>query len=83
MHVNEFLSPLIAVNPDAYRKIRPSQGEGQGNISGARVRVLLSNSLGVKKFRCTAYRNMPRDPMHSGVFHICVEGFFESQQKRE
>ena len=29
------------------------------------------------------YRNMPRDPVHDGVFHICVEGLLEAQKKRE
>ena len=45
--------------------------------------VTSENSIGVKKFRYTAYRNMPRGPMRNGVFHMCIEGFFESQQKRE
>ena len=82
-HSNEFLSPLIAMNSDGCRKVCPNQGEGQRNLISARVRVLLSNALGVKKFRYSAYRNKPKDPMRNSIFHICVEGlFFESQKER-
>ena len=81
--VNEFLSPLIAANSEGYQKLRPTQGEGHRNLISARVRSLLANALGVKKFRYAAYRNMPKDPMHNGIFHICVEGLLEAQKRRE
>ena len=86
MNVSEHLSLLIAVNAEGCRKLRPNQGQGDRhrNIIRAKlVRSLLSNALGVKKFKYVACRNMPRDPMRHGAFHICVEGLFESQQKRE
>ena len=75
MNVSEFLSPLIAVNSDGYRQVRPNQGEGQRNLISARVRMLLSHALGVKKFRYTPYRNMPKD--------VITEGGSEGQKKQE
>ena len=60
MNVNEFLSPLIAVSSQGYRKLRPTQGEGHRNLISARVRSLLANKLGVRSSRYAAYRNMPR-----------------------
>ena len=83
MKVNEFHSPLIAVNSDGFREVRPNQREGQRSLISSRVRLLLSNALGVKKFRYTAYRNMPKEVIKDGIFHICVEGLFEGQKKRE
>ena len=37
----------------------------------------------MKKLRYAAYHNMPKDPMHNGAFHICVEGLSEAQKRRE
>ena len=37
----------------------------------------------VKKFRYAASRNMPEDLMQNGACHICIEGLFEGQKKRE
>ena len=51
MNVNEFLTPLIAVNNDGFRKVRPNQGEGQRSLISSKVRSLLSNALGIKKYR--------------------------------
>ena len=82
MNVNEHLAPLIAVNSDGYRKLRPNQSNGHRSIIRAKVRSLISNALGVKKFRYVAYRNMPRDPVQNGTIHICVEGLFETQEER-
>ena len=45
-NVNEHLSPLIAVNSEGYRKLRPNQGDGHRNIISAKVLSLLSNALG-------------------------------------
>ena len=42
-----------------------------------------SNALGVKKFCYVAYRHMPAEVIRDGVFHICIEGLYESQKKRE
>ena len=84
MNVNEFLSPITAVNSDGYRKDRPSHGEGQRNLISARVRLLLSNAIGIKTFRYCSYRNMPRDNVvKDGIYHICIEGMLEGQKKRE
>ena len=79
MKVSEFLSPLFA----GYRSLRPTQGKGHHNLISARVRSLLANALGVKKLRYAAYHNIPKDPMHNGAFHICVEGLSEAQKRRE
>ena len=75
MNVSEFLSPLIAFNSDGYRQVRPNQGEGQRNLISVRVRKLLSHALGVKKFRYTPYRNMPKD--------VITDGGSEGQKKQE
>ena len=82
MNVNEHLSPLVAVNSEGYRKLRPSQGDGYQNIISAKVQSLHSNALGVKKFKYVACRNPPKDPMQNGTRHICVEGLFESKRRR-
>ena len=50
MNINEFLMPFIAVNEDGYRKIRPNQDTGQRGLISTRVRALLSNALGIKKY---------------------------------
>ena len=49
----------------------------------SRPRLLYSNALGVKKFRYMALKNMPPEVIKDGVYHICVEGLLEAQQKRE
>ena len=82
MNVNEFLTPFIAVNDDGFRKLRPNQGEGQRSMICSRVRSLLSNSLGTKKYRYVGYRNFPKERIVDGVYHICLEGLFEGQQRR-
>ena len=74
MNVNEHLAPLIALNSEGYGKLRPNQGEGHRSIISAKVRSLISNALGIKKFKYVAYRNMPREPIQTGALCICVEG---------
>ena len=49
----------------------------------SRVRSLLSNALGIKKYRYVGYRNLPRERTVDGVYHICLEGLFEGQQRRQ
>ena len=83
MNINEFLMPFIAVNEDGYRKIRPNQGAGQRNLISARVRALLSNALGIKKYRYLSYREMPTERVIDGVYHVCLEGLYEGQQRRD
>ena len=83
MNVNEYLTPFIAVNEDGYRKLRPNQGTGQRSLISSRVRALLSNALGIKKYRYVSYRNMPRERLVDGVCHICIEGLYEGQQLRK
>ena len=83
MNVNEFLTPFIAVNEDGYRKIRPNQGAGQRGMISTRVRSLLSNALGIKKYRYVGYRDMPKERLVDGVYHICLEGLYEGQQRRD
>ena len=83
MNGREHLAPPIAVSSEGYRELRPNQGDGHRNIMSAKVRSLLSNALGVKKFTYVACRNMPKDPTRNGTFHVCVEGLFEAQKKRE
>ena len=83
MNVNEFLTPFIAVNEDGYRKLRPNQGAGQRSLISSRVRAVLSNALGIKKYRYVSYRNMPTERLVDGVYHICIEGLYEGQQRRD
>ena len=83
MNVNEFLTPFIAVNEDGYRKLRPNQGAGQRSLITSRVRAVLSNALGIKKYRYVSYRNMPKERLVDGVYHICLEGLYEGQQRRD
>ena len=83
MNVNEFLTPFIAVNEDGYRKLRPNQGAGQRSLLSSRVRAVLSNALGFKKYRYVSYRNMPKERLVDGVYHICIEGLYEGQQRRD
>ena len=83
MNVNEFLTPFIAVNEDGYRKLRPNQGAGQRSLISSRVRAVLSNALGIKKYRYVSYRNMPKERLVDGVYHICIEGLYEGQQRRD
>ena len=83
MNVNEFLTPFIAVNEDGYRKLRPNQGAGQRSLISSRVRAVLSNALGIKKYRYVSYRNMSTERLVDGVYHICVEGLYEGQQRRD
>ena len=83
MNVNEFLTPFIAVNEDGYRKLRPNQGAGQRSLISSRVRAVLSNALGFKKYRYVSYRNMPKERLVDGVYHICIEGLYEGQQRRD
>ena len=73
MNVNEFLTPFIAVSEDGYRKLRPNQGAGQRSLISSRVRSLLSNALGIKKYRYVSYREMPKERLVDGVYHICLE----------
>ena len=82
MNVNEFLTPFIAVNEDGYRKPRPNQGAGQRSLISSRVRAVLSNVFGIKKYRYVSYRNMPKERLVDGVYHICLEGLYEGQQRR-
>ena len=82
MNVSEFLTPFIAVNEDGYRKLRPNQGAGQRGLISTRVRSLLSNALGIKKYCYVSYRDMPKDRVVDGV-HICLEGLYEGQQRRD
>ena len=79
----EFLTPFIAVNNDGFRKIRPNQGEGQRSMISSRVRSLLSNALGIKKYRYVGYQHFPEERTVDGVCHICLEGLFEGQQRRQ
>ena len=83
MNVNEFLTPFIAINEDGYRKLRPNQGAGQRSLISSRVRAVLSNALGIKKYRYVSYRNMPKERIVDGVYHICLEGLYEGQQRRD
>ena len=83
MNVNEFLTPLIAVNEDGYRKLRPNQGAGQRSLISSRVRAGLSNALGIKKYRYVSYRNIPKERLVDGVYHICLKGLYEGQQRRD
>ena len=83
MNVNEFLTPFIAVNEDGYRKLRPNQGAGQRSLISSRLRAVLSNALGIKKYRYVSYRNMPKERLVDGVYHICLEGLYEGQQRRD
>ena len=83
MNVNEFLTPFIAVNNDGYRKVRPNQGDGQRSLIRSRARSLLSNALGIKKDCYVGYWNLPRERTVDGVYHICLEGIFEGQQRRQ
>ena len=82
MNVNEFLSPLIEVNSDGYRRNRSNQGENQRSLISSRLRLILPNALGVKKFRYVAYRYMPENICQDGVLYICIEGLYEAQKKR-
>ena len=52
---------MIAVNEDGYRKLRPNQGARQRGLISARVRALLSNARGVKKYLYVSYRQMPTE----------------------
>ena len=83
MNVNEFLTPFIAVNEDGYRKLRPNQGAGERSLISARVRSLLSNALGIRKYRYVSYRDMPKERLVDGIYHICLEGLYEGQQRRD
>ena len=83
MNVNEFLTPFIAVNEDGYRKLRPNQGAGQRSLISSGVRAVLSNALGIKKYRYVSYRNMPKERLVDGVYHICLEGLYEGPQRRD
>ena len=83
MNVNEYLAPFIAVNEDGYRKLRPNQGAGQRSLLSSKVRALLSNALGIKKYRYVSYRNMPSERVVDGVYHFCLEGLYEGQQRRD
>ena len=83
MNVNEFLTPFIAINEDGYRKLRPNQGAGQRSLISSRVRAVLSNALGIKKYRYVSYRNMPKERIVDGVCHICLQGLYEGQQRRD
>ena len=56
MNVNEFLSPLIQVNPEVYCKMGPNQGESQRSLISARLRLMLSTALKAKKFCYVARR---------------------------
>ena len=82
MNVNDYLTPFVAVNNDGYRELRPSQGPGQRSMISSKVRSLLSNALGIKKYRYVGYPNMPKERMVGGIYHICLEGLFEGQQRR-
>ena len=83
MNVNEYLTPFIAVNEDGYRKLRPNQGTGQRSLISSWARALLSNALGIKKYRYVSYRNMLREHLVDDVYRICIEGLYEGQQRRE
>ena len=80
MNANEFLAPLIAVNSDGVRAIRPNTGEGPWRLLSSRLRLLCSNALGIKKFLYVASKNMAPEVEKDGVYHICVEGLLEAQQ---
>ena len=82
MNVKDYLTPFFAVNNDGYRELRPNQGDGQRSMISSKVRSLLSNALGIKKYRYVGYRNMPRESVVDGIYHICLEGFYEGQQRR-
>ena len=83
MNVNEFPTPFIAVNSDGMRTIRPNTGEGHRGLISSRLRLLYSNTLGIKKYRYVAYKNMPTEVVKDGVYHICIERLLEAQQKRD
>ena len=82
MNVNEFLTPVVAVKSDGMRTIRPNKGEGHRGLISSQLRLLYSNALGIKKFRYVAYKSMPSQVVQDGVYHICIEGLLEAQQKR-
>ena len=65
------------------RTIRPNTGEGHRGLISSRLRLLYSNALGIKKFRYVAFKNMPPEVDKDGVYHICIEGLLEAQQKRD
>ena len=69
MNVNEFLAPLIVVNAQGYRKIRPNQGLGQRSLISSRVRLLFSNA---KKFPYVRYQRMPREVVRDRVFRASM-----------